>query len=79
MPALRDRNYISAIEICIASAGSINLDEVTQTFRPFLGWVLSSTDKIIQTKDGTAMTPEEALVWLIDNKEKENATDQPVE
>lgn len=75
MPALRDRNYISAIEICIASAGSINLDEVTQTFRPFLGWVLSSTNKIIQRKDGTAMTPEEALVWLIDNKEKKDATD----
>ena len=75
MPALRDRNYISAIEICIASAGSINLDEVTQTFRPFLGWVLSSTKKIIQTQDGTAMTPEEALVWLIDNKENKDATD----
>lgn len=75
MPALRDRNYISAIEICIASAGSINLDEVTQTFRPFLGWILSSTNKIMQTQDGTAMTPEEALVWLIDNKEKDNATD----
>lgn len=79
MPALRDRNYISAIEICIASAGSINLDEVTQTFRPFLGWLLSSTAKVIQLQDGTAMTPEEALVWLVDNKEKENATDKPVE
>ena len=75
MPALRNGEYISAVEICMASAGSINLDEVTQTFRPFLGWVLTSTNKIIQTKDGTAMTPEEALVWLIDQKEKKDETD----
>lgn len=75
LPALRERNYISAIEICIASAGSINLDEVTQTFRPFLGWLLTNTNKILQTKDGTEMTPQEALVWLVDNKEKKDATD----
>lgn len=70
MRALMDRNYIGAIELCIASAGSVNLDETTQTFRPFLGWILNSTDKILVTKDGKEMTPEEALIWLID-KEKE--------
>ena len=71
MPALRDRNYIAAVEICIASAGSVNLDEVQQTFRPFLGWILTNRNKILVTKDGKEMTPEEALVWLVD-KEKEN-------
>lgn len=70
MRALRERNYIGAIELCIASAGSVNLDETTQTFRPFLGWVLSSTEKILVTKDGREFTPEEALVYLAD-KEKE--------
>ena len=74
MPALRDREYISAVEICMASAGSVNLDEVTQTFRPFLGWILTSNNKIIQTKDGQDMTPEEAFVYLVD-KEKENEAD----
>ena len=71
MHALADRNYIGAIELCIASAGSVNLDETTQTFRPFLGWVLNSTDKILVTKDGKEMTPEEALLWLIDKEKKD--------
>ncbi|MBP5423892.1 MAG: hypothetical protein J6Y78_15780 [Paludibacteraceae bacterium] len=70
MRALRERNYIGAIELCIASAGSVNLDETTQTFRPFLGWVLTSNEKVLVTKDGKEFTPEEALVWLVD-KEKE--------
>ena len=67
---LYERNYIGAVEMCIASAGSVDLDETEQTFRPFLGWILSSKEKILRTKDGLEMTPEEALVWLID-KEKE--------
>lgn len=71
--ALRERNYIGAIEMCIASAGSVDLDETEQTFRPFLGWLLSSREKILRRKDGVEMTPEETLIWLID-KEKENET-----
>ena len=70
MRAMRDRNYIAAIELCIASAGSVNLDETTQTFRPFLGWILSSTEKILVTKDGQEFTPEEALIWLVDKESK---------
>ena len=71
--ALRDRNYIGAIEMCCASAGSVNLEETEQTFRPFLGWLLSSREKVLQRKDGVEMTREEALVYLKD-KEKENET-----
>ena len=71
--ALRDRNYIGAIEMCCASAGSVNLDETEQTFRPFLGWLLSSKEKILHRNDGVDMTPEEALIYLID-KEKNNET-----
>lgn len=69
--ALRDRNYVAAIELCIASAGSVNLDETTQTFRPFLGWILSSTEKVLVNKQGEEFTPEEALVWLIDKEKKD--------
>ena len=70
MNALRDQNYIGAIEMCCASAGSVDLDETEQTFRPFIGWILSSEKKILRRNDGVDMTPEEALIWLID-KEKE--------
>ena len=70
--ALRDRNYIGAIEMCCASAGSVNLDETEQTFRPFLGWVLSSREKILRRlEDGVDMTPEEALIYLVDGKKDE--------
>ena len=64
MNALQAGNYVAAIELCVASAGSVNLDETTQTFRPFLGWLLSNREKVLVTKDGTEMTTEEALVWL---------------
>ena len=69
MNALRDRDYILAIELCCASAGSVDLDETEQTFRPFLGWIMMSREKILRRKDGEEMTPEEALLYLID-KEK---------
>ena len=67
--ALRERNYIVAIELCIASAGSVDLDETEQTFRPFLGYLLSSKEKVLHRRDGVDMTPEEALLYL---KNKEN-------
>ena len=63
---VRNRNYISAIELCCASAGSVNLEETEQTFRPFVGSILSSREKILRRKDGVEMTPEEALVYLVD-------------
>ena len=71
--ALENRNYIGAVELCCASAGSVDLDETEQTFRPFLGWLLSSTEKVLRRRDGVEMTPEEALIYLID-KEKVNET-----
>ena len=72
--ALQERNYIGAIEMCCASAGSVDLDETEQTFRPFIGWLMSSREKVLKRKDGNDMTPEEALLYLID-KEKTNETD----
>ena len=73
MQALKECNYIPAIELCCASAGSINLEETDQTFRPFLGWLFNSREKVLRRKDGTDMTPEEALIYLVD-KEKANET-----
>ena len=73
MNALKSRNYIGAIELCVASAGSVNLDETTMTFRPFLGQILTNKNKIIVTKDGQEMTPEEALNWLKERKKEEEA------
>jgi hypothetical protein len=73
MKALQNRNYIMAIELCVASAGSVDLDETEQTFRPFIGWLMSTREKVLRRKDGVEMTPEEALVDIID-KEKANET-----
>ena len=64
--ALFERNFIAAIELCIASTGSVNIEETEQNFRPFIGWIMSSTEKVLKKKDGTEMTPEEALLWLHD-------------
>lgn len=71
METLKNRDYSSAIELCQASAGSVNLDETTMTFRPFLGQILTSKKKILVTKSGQEMTPEEALAWLSSKKEEE--------
>lgn len=71
--ALYNRNYIGAIEMCVASAGSVDLDETEQTFRPFLGWLMSSKKKVLVNRSGVEMTPEEAMLWIID-KEKDNET-----
>lgn len=71
MDALRDEKYVVAIELCVASAGSVDLDETEQTFRPFLGWILASEEKILRRKDGVEMTPQEALIYLIDKEKAE--------
>ena len=71
METLKNRDYSSAIELCQASAGSVNLDETTMTFRPFIGQILTSKKKILVTKDAQEMTPEEALAWLSSKKEEE--------
>ena len=68
--ALERGDMLTAFELCVHSAGSVDLDEVEQTFRPFIGWILKSDRKILRRNDGVDMTPGEALLWLVD-KEKE--------
>ena len=74
--ALRKRNYIAAIELCVASASSIDIAESEQTFRPFLSWLMTSTDKVLIRSDGESMTPEEAFIWIVDKEKKEETPDE---
>lgn len=67
--AIRSGDLISAVDMCIASAGTVNLDETDITFRPFIGKLMASENKVLRRRDGVDMTPEEALIYLID-KEK---------
>ena len=69
---LEEGDIITAFELCVYSAGSLNMDEVQQNVRPFMRWIMGSDSKILRRFDGVEMTPKEALLWLIDNKEKEN-------
>lgn len=71
--ALDRDDVITALELCVYSAGSVNLDETEQNFKPLLKWILQSDKKILRRFDGVDMTPSQALLWLIDNTEKENA------
>jgi len=67
---LANGDLLTAVELCIASAGSVNLDETYQNFRPLLGAILTSQNKVLTRFDGVDMTPEEALLWLLEEKEK---------
>lgn len=62
--ALRNGDYIGAIEQCVCSAKSINVGE-SATF-PYVLKALfaSSAKKIIELPDGTSCSPTEALRWL---------------
>ena len=71
--ALAEGDLVRAFELCVHSAGAVNLDETDQNFRPLLGWILTSENKVLRRYDGVDMSPSEALIWLID-KEKENET-----
>ncbi len=75
---LAKRNYVAAVQLCIASASSIDIAENEQTFRPFLSWLMTSKNKVLIRNDGENMTPEEALIWIID-KEKNEAKQNEVE
>lgn len=66
---LSDGNMIGALECTAASCKSLNMGEITQTIRPMIRDILSSTKKIIHTEDGD-MTPEEALTWLNEKETK---------
>lgn len=68
--AMLNRNYMGAINVCIASAGNISMQEVP-TGEHHMKYLLSNTPgNCIILPDGREVTPKEALAWL---EEKEGA------
>lgn len=65
------RNYIGAIEQCIASCKSLNWGDHT-VMCEFMRQFWDSRNKCIELPDGTVVCPEEAFNWL-------EAQDKPVE
>ena len=55
---------IGAINACIASAKSININESGPTFNPFMREVFTTNARCIQMPDGTSVTPTEAFKTL---------------
>ena len=66
--ALREHNYIGAIEQCISSSKSLNFGDsmVMKVFiSRFYGLESGYSDrKFIELPDGTSVTPKEAVEWL---------------
>lgn len=61
---LKDGDVIGAIEQCLASAASVNVEETDLTFKPMLELLYNTDTEILITEDGRCMTPMEALDWL---------------
>lgn len=70
--ALQSSNFIQLLELCSASAKSMNFVEIGQTVFRFLGSLLSNRNKVIEYEDGTTMTPVEAMRKMKELKEAEN-------
>lgn len=73
--ALTSGDIVTAVEQCIASAGSVNLDETVSS--EHLIWDLFgaySDRKVIELPDGTECTPEEAYKYITEiNKTEEES------
>lgn len=62
--AMDAKDYLGALDACVASAGSANMNEPT-TMSYFLNDILKKdAGKFIEMPDGTNVTPREALEWL---------------
>lgn len=74
--ALREHNYIGAIEQCIASGKSLNFGDGTvmeKFIRRFYGIDGEYANrKFIELPDGTSVTPKEAVAWLNSQEEATN-------
>ena len=74
---LKRRNYIGALEQCIASCKSLNFGDST-VMREFMGTMYgdnSANNRCIELPDGSVVRPVEAIKWLkqqqVDNNEQE--------
>lgn len=68
---IRSGNIVGAVEQCIASCMSVNMAEMSMTFKPMMSGIFNSQEKILQRFDGTDMTVKETIKYL---KEKETNT-----
>lgn len=68
--ALRSGDTVRAIEQCLSSVKSINLTEV-HTFVHFINDISNSNAMVVQLRDGTSLTPAQALEWLKQRKDEE--------
>ncbi len=76
--ALRNGDYIGAIEQCVCSAQSINVGE-SATFPSVLKALFASgAKKIIELPDGTSVSPTEALRWLEAQETQTNNNEEAV-
>lgn len=67
---------IGAINACIASAKSININESGATFNPFMKNVFTSSKKCILMPDGSHITPADALKWLKEQDQEKEGEEQ---
>lgn len=74
---LKDKNYIGAVEQCIASCKSLNFGDsiVMQEFMDELYGINNrgDSDVFIELPDGTMVNPKDAVKWL---KEQEGASNE---
>ena len=62
--SLDNGDFIGAIEHCITSARSINLDEVGPTIGPWIWDLYNSVEKCIVLPNGDEVTCKEAIKWV---------------
>ena len=75
---LKNRNYIGALEQCIASCKSLNFGDST-VMREFMSTMWGGNDvnnRCIELPDGSVVKPIEAIRWL---KQQENNNEQETE
>lgn len=77
--ALRNRDYITALEQCVASAKSLNFHDST-VMRNFIEQFTAnggSSYKAIELPDGTVVSPREAVKWIEAQEAAANAAAVP--
>ena len=74
---LADRNYIGAIEQCVASCKSLNFTDTT-VMGEFMKTMWQSPIKCVELPDGRVVSAAEAIKWL-DQQEGANGQEETEE
>ena len=76
---LKDHDYIGALEQSIASCKSLNIGDspvMNEFVSRFCGRSGSKNMRCIRMPDGSVMTPNEAIKWLLDEKKAQEAAEE---